>query len=170
MGRSGIEQLLYAMDRAFEGIPGEPGVPGGEGIYHPFMQNLGSTDRSEWTRLPENGRRSIAALVEDLGNCKYVYNSQAFGGGSIHWDKPGTLPPVDMDGPVEAIHAWLHEAHRGLRESLAGMQDDDELLVTRRCPQGWDVEARWIFTTMIEHDLYHSGEVNHIRALLQGND
>ena len=31
-------------------------------------------------------------------------------------------------------------------------------------------ESRWIIAVMIEHDLYHAGEINHIRALRQGND
>ena len=32
------------------------------------------------------------------------------------------------------------------------------------------METRWLISAMIEHDLYHSGEINHVRALLQGND
>jgi len=31
-------------------------------------------------------------------------------------------------------------------------------------------ETRWIIAVMIEHDLYHAGEINHIRALRQRND
>jgi hypothetical protein len=31
-------------------------------------------------------------------------------------------------------------------------------------------ETRWFIVTMIEHNLYHAGEINHIRALSQGND
>lgn len=31
-------------------------------------------------------------------------------------------------------------------------------------------ETRWIVTVMIQHDLYHSGEINHIRALHDRDD
>jgi hypothetical protein len=36
----------------------------------------------------------------------------------------------------------------------------------------WDElkETRWIITMIIQHDLYHAGEINHIRALHQHND
>jgi hypothetical protein len=31
-------------------------------------------------------------------------------------------------------------------------------------------ETRWIIAVMIEHDPYHAGEINHLRALHQQND
>jgi len=31
-------------------------------------------------------------------------------------------------------------------------------------------ETRWLIGVMIEHDLYHAGEINHLRALRHGND
>ena len=31
-------------------------------------------------------------------------------------------------------------------------------------------ETRWIIAVMIGHDLYHAGEVNHIRSLRQQDD
>ena len=31
-------------------------------------------------------------------------------------------------------------------------------------------ETRWIITVMIQHDLYHAGEINHIRSLRQQSD
>jgi hypothetical protein len=35
---------------------------------------------------------------------------------------------------------------------------------------GEQKETRWIITAMIQHDLYHAGEINHLRALIQGTD
>jgi hypothetical protein len=32
------------------------------------------------------------------------------------------------------------------------------------------METRRVIELMIQHPLYHIGEINHIRALLQGND
>jgi hypothetical protein len=31
-------------------------------------------------------------------------------------------------------------------------------------------ETRWLITQVIQHDLYHAGELNHIRALRHKND
>ena len=36
--------------------------------------------------------------------------------------------------------------------------------------RGRDVKASWLINAMIQHDLYHGGEINHIRVLRQGND
>ena len=40
----------------------------------------------------------------------------------------------------------------------------------RTGPWGTQHETRWLIKTMIEHDIYHAGEINHLRALAQGND
>ncbi len=37
-------------------------------------------------------------------------------------------------------------------------------------PWGTEANTRWIVNNMIQHDTYHSGEINHIRALHQRND
>jgi len=31
-------------------------------------------------------------------------------------------------------------------------------------------ETRWLIAVTIEHDLYHAGEINHLRALKHGDD
>jgi hypothetical protein len=31
-------------------------------------------------------------------------------------------------------------------------------------------EARWIIAVMIQHDLHHAGEINHLRSLRQRTD
>ena len=31
-------------------------------------------------------------------------------------------------------------------------------------------ETRWIVAVMIQHDLYHAGEINHLRSLYGGDD
>jgi hypothetical protein len=32
-----------------------------------------------------------------------------------------------------------------------------------------EANTRWIVSSKIQHDLYHTGEINHIRALRQRN-
>jgi hypothetical protein len=50
------------------------------------------------------------------------------------------------------------------------MQDDAGLTEEVMSQWGMPVERRFLIRTVIEHDLYHAGEINHIRALAQGDD
>lgn len=165
MSRAGIEQLLYMMDRAFAGDPATPGQQ-----WHAVLVNLASVDPKDWSWLPENGARSILTLIEELGACKYVYDSQSFGDGSIDWNRPESMPVLPPETQPEAVLDWLREGHRRLRGHVAALEDDAELLRLRLSPQGDMRETRWIIGTIIEHDTYHSGEINHLRALRQDND
>ncbi len=159
MARACIEQLLYLMDEAFEGH--------GE---HSLLANLRSVPDDDWLWLAPGGGRSILNLVQHVGECKYVYDNHAFGDGSMRWDRPGTVPTIDRDSPRAAVIDWLREGQRCLRDSVASLEDDNELPRPRRANWGQEYETRWLINVMIQHDLYHGGEINHIRALRQDND
>ena len=47
---------------------------------------------------------------------------------------------------------------------------DDELDVPRLTNWGELRPTRWIVATMITHDAYHAGEINHLRSLLGSDD
>jgi hypothetical protein len=98
-----------------------------------------------------------------------VCASKAFGDGSVDWDNPGSIPTVDIPNNQQVVE-WLSESHRQLRDRVAGLEDDAQLLEQRPSYWGEDREIRWQVNTMIQHDLYHAGEINHIRALHQEND
>ena len=53
---------------------------------------------------------------------------------------------------------------------MAALQDDEELRKKRMAPWGTEANTRWIVNNKIQHDLYHAGEINYIRALRQKND
>jgi len=159
MGKSGVEQLLYLLDEAFEGSE-----------EHSLLGNLRTVTPDDWLWVPPSGGRSIFDLVRHVGECKYVYENHAFGDGSMHWDRPGTVPSVERDTPLPSVIEWLREGQRRLRDGIAALADDADLLLHRRANWGETYETRWIISVMIQHDLYHAGEINHIRALRQGND
>ena len=161
--RAAIEQLLYLMDEAFEGEGALEGA-------HSFLANLISVNDDDWFWLPPGGGRCIFDIVAHVGECKYVYDSHAFGDGSMRWDRTGTVPTVERRAPQSQIVDWLREGHRRFRQSVASLADDSELLQPRKANWGESYETRWLIATIIEHDLYHAGEINHIRALRQGND
>jgi uncharacterized damage-inducible protein DinB len=161
MGRDCIEQYLWLMNEGFDG---------GGGSEHPFIKGLRSARDEDWHWLPPDGRRSIFEMVEHVGECKYVYDNHAFGDGSMRWDRPGSIPSIERTAAPAEVIEWLREGQRRLRASVAALADDAELLRPRRAPWGREYETRWLINTMIQHDTYHAGEINHVRALRQKND
>lgn len=165
MGRSGIEQWLYAFDRSLEGDPATPARN-----WHALAVNLASIDPADWDWAPEGGHRTVRQLLEELGGAIRVYVSQGWGDRSVHWDIPGSLQgPAEGESP-EGWLEWVREGNRLFRACIESLTDDRQLLERRLSPQGEMQETRWLIATTIEHNLYHSGEINHIRALRQGDD
>lgn len=152
-----VEQFLYLLDEAFEGSE-----------WHSLIGNLRSVDEEDWDWLPQDGHRSICDIVLHLAECKAMYQNYAFGDASLHWEHMETHSREISSGSREAM-AWLRESHQKLRNSIAGV-DDAGLEVERLTNWGEMRPTRWIVATMIEHDLYHAGEINHIRSLRQQGD
>jgi hypothetical protein len=160
MSRVALDQLLYLMDEAFDA----------EGHEHSLLANIRSVKEDDWTWVPPGAGRSISEIVAHVGICKYVYDNHAFGDASMRWDRPRSLPGIRPDASIDEVVMWLREGQRMLRTSVDGLQSDEELLKLRASNWGQMYETRWLISVMIEHDLYHAGEINHIRALRQGND
>ena len=159
MGDAAIQQMLYLLNEAFS-----------DQDEHSLLANLRSVKDDEWRWVPAGGDRSIFDIVQHIGECKYVYDSHAFGDGSMRWDRPGSVPTIhDKTTPAEAV-AWLKEGQQLLLDHVAALAGDEELLELRMANWGEEHETRWLLSVMIEHDLYHGGEINHLRALKQGND
>jgi hypothetical protein len=164
MSRTAIDQVVFMMDNAFYGDPERP-----TDSWHAVLVNLRSLNDDDWDWVPPGGKRTIRRLLLELGSCKYVCENQAFGNATMSWDVPGSVPTVDYTKRDDIV-AWLSEGHRRLRDSVAALQDDARLLEQRPSYWGEPREIRWQINTMIQHDLYHTGEINHIRALHQRND
>jgi hypothetical protein len=160
MSRAAIDQLLYLMDEAFDA----------EGHEHSLLANVRSLKDDDWHWLPPGGSRPVFEIVYHVGSCKYVYENHAFGDGSMRWDRPVSLPGIRRDASPGEVIAWLREGQRILRSSVSALESDEELLKMRRSNWGQEYETRWLISVMIEHDLYHAGEINHIRSLHQGDD
>jgi DinB family protein len=164
MGRTGIELLLYMMDRNFA-------APGPTfGTWHSFLVNLADVRDEDWLWVPEGGERTIFQIVQHAGETKYVYDSCAFGDSSVHWQRAASVPSIDESTPRDEVVRWLQAGHQQFHDHVAALEDDSELSVKR--PGLWndEHETRWLVTQVIQHDLYHAGELNHIRALRHKND
>ncbi len=162
MARAVIDEYLYLLDAAFAGPD-----------WHSLLTNVRAVEPRDWLWLPPGGARPIAEMVAHVGACKYMYENHAFGDASLKWGEPLTnerrLSAVTADAVAELLR-WLEAAQRAVRASVHALDDDRELLRPRRTNWGEMKETRWIIKSMIEHDLYHAGEINRMRALRQEND
>jgi hypothetical protein len=157
MPEAGVSQLVYMLDSAFQPTD-----------WHSLLDNLKSVTADDWLWVPPGGKRSIRDIVQHVGGCKYMYDNHAFGDTRLTWEDPLVDGGDALLTPASAIE-WLREGHDRLRRSLAGL-DDVDLLRPRMTNWGQPKETRWIIATMITHDLYHAGEINHVRALHQKDD
>jgi hypothetical protein len=152
------------MDRTFA----EPGPT--FGTWHSFLVNLADVTDDDWLWTPTGGERTIFQIVQHAGETKYAYASQGFGDRSMHWERPGSIPTIDPTTPRDGVVRWLKDGQQRLRDHVAALADDSELEAMRPGLWGDEHQARWLITQVIQHDLYHAGELNHIHALRHKND
>jgi uncharacterized damage-inducible protein DinB len=164
-GRAAVDALLYLMDEAFRG----PGIEESN-ESQALITNLATVPESAWRALPSGGARSIEAIALHVGSCKVMYDDYAFGSGSLFWDMPEVQPWPEGKAPLTETLRWLQAAHDRLRGHLAGLADDRELDALRLANWGERRATRWLIATLITHDAYHAGEINHLRSLFAGDD
>jgi uncharacterized damage-inducible protein DinB len=157
-----IKELVTLFDHLLE----EHGF--GWDHWHSILWNLHNVGPEEWTQLPQGGGRTIRELVVHLGVTFLMYESHAFGDGSREWND-GSIDGVLPGDSPDDLKKWIRLAHKRLRDSIALLMDDD-LATPRKAPWGDEYETRRIIELQIQHTLYHVGEINHLRALLQRND
>jgi uncharacterized damage-inducible protein DinB len=149
------------MDRAFY-------APDGDDPEHALPRNLAPVTDKGWLLAAPGGGRTIVQIAWHVAEYKFMYANQAFDGGTMDWHDFDSRHKPELPGR-DAMINFLSEGQAYLR-GFVDKLDDGELIVERKWHPGPMMETRWLISAMIEHDLYHSGEINHIRALLQGND
>jgi len=158
--RIALETLIRLGEDAFDGDPDQS-----------LLSNLRDLRDNDWTALPPGCSRSIAEILEHVGWSKWMYENYAFGSASLSGDQPPLIPTDGQRSrPHEELMQWLREGHRRWLESVRALSDDSELDRDRLTNWGAQLPTRAIIRIMIGHDFYHAGEINHIRALLQGTD
>ncbi len=149
-----IGTLLALLDEAFE-----------DDAEHSLLGNMRHVDDAIWDQAPPGGSRPISELFLHAATASYAYDDAAFRGQPGRWDH------WEQDAPRERLAAleWAREGHRRLRESVAAL-DDSDLDGERDTHWGGRREARRIIFVAAKHNLYHAGEINHARALIQDTD
>lgn len=151
-----IATLIWLSENVFQG----------DSAYS-LMANLSNLRDEDWNTIPAGGGRSIADILEHVGWAKRMYQDYAFGPGTIRSDQPLLS---SRTRPRAELLAWLKEAHHTWITSVSALPNDEELDRDRPVVWGGTLPTRNIIRIVIAHDVYHAGEINHIRALLQGND
>ena len=82
---------------------------------------------------------------------------------------PANPEPERLVSTSSAVE-WLQDSHNYLTECILELENDSELDVPRKAHWGENVPTYHLIVTMLEHDLYHAGEINRTRALLQDDD
>ena len=155
-----IDTLAWLIEEAFDGDPS-----------HSLLANLQDLREEDWTATPDGSGRAIADILEHVGWSKWMYEDYAFGSASMRGDQPPLVPEGKARSrPREELLAWLKEGHRRWLDSVRALKDDSELDTERLTNWGERLPTRLIIRIMIAHDLYHAGEINHLRALLQSTD
>jgi uncharacterized damage-inducible protein DinB len=150
--------LAYLMDHAFRG-----------GEFHSLMGNLSTVDAEMWNaRLPQS-LRTIGEIAMHVGSSKVMYTDYAFGSGSLTWESPEVEPWPPENPPMPAVLDWLRDLHATLMGHVRGLSEED-LRLTRMANWGEEKETRWLLSTVLQHDVYHAGEINRIRSVLAGED
>ena len=163
MPRTAIETLLRRMDAAYRSDP-----------FHGFRKNVGSVRPEEWNVRPGNysvdefgpqdsADLSICDLVLHVAGAKHMYVDRIFGDAVLEWSD---IRPPSTE--IEAALAWLDDGFRLLYDGLAALPDDAELAVERPAPWRLPMTREQLLGIMINHDVYHSGEINRQRALIRG--
>jgi len=159
-----IGECLYLLDEAFRGRGIEE-----SNETQSMLGNLATVDDASWRAVPPGGKRTIESLVLHVGGCKIMYDEYAFGEQGLTWDDPNLIPWAEGEAPREEAIGWLIDAHERLMQHVRVL-DDDDLARPRRANWGEDRETRWLLSTLLQHDAYHAGEINHIRALVASDD
>jgi uncharacterized damage-inducible protein DinB len=158
--RTGIDTLVWLIEDAFDGDPD-----------HSLLANLRDLQDDDWTVLLPSAGRSVADILEHVGWCKWMYEDYAFGSAALRGDQPPLIPAGGQRSrPYEELMAWLVAGHQRWLTSVRALADDSELERERLTNWGERLPTRVIMRMMIAHDVYHAGEINHLRALLHGTD
>jgi len=153
--RAVAQDILWRMDQAWS-----------EDRWHALWSHLEGLTWEEAAWRPMEGRRTILNILAHLGLCKIMYWEYAFGPARMTWLETGDLLPKEED--VGMWRVWLQAAHEQFRSAVKELTDE-ELPKPRLANWGEELPARTIINIMIEHDLYHAGEINYIRGLYRAH-
>jgi hypothetical protein len=159
MSRAKLDHLVWQLDQCFELKP-----------EHSLMANLSSVTPGLLDTLPPGGGRTMRDIIVHCASVKRMHTNHAFGDRSLGWWTVWDGAGDTADATFESLMEWLRRAHAEAQEAVRQLDEDSELLVERRTHWGELRQTRLIIDAILIHDVYHAGEINHLRGLLQNAD
>ncbi|MDP9236578.1 MAG: DinB family protein [Chloroflexota bacterium] len=159
MTRIAIEQLLTLVNQAFES----------DGP-HSILGNVAELDAKDWDWRPAGADRTIREIFEHVAIAKHLFAEHLFGEAKrsyrdAHHDSPLRARPDD----TAALIDWARDGHAQFVAGLQSLEDADLDASTRKHHGAVDTKAA-VIGVMVQHDCYHAGEINHLRALRHADD
>ena len=70
---------------------------------------------------------------------------------------------------IEALVEWARDSHTAFMAGMATLEDEHLAEMTTKWHGARDTKAE-VIAVIIQHDCYHAGEINHLRAIHQHRD
>ena len=158
MPEPAVETLLYLFRRAFD--EGE----------HGLARNLAAVTEDQWDAIVPGQPfgRSIGWIAWHAVAGKHLYWDHAFGERRLTGDytEQGVLSPRRTK---DDVIAYGREWQQRWLEKIEQLTDAD-LQAPTKAHWGATLSMRRVISAVLEHDIYHAGEINHLRAVLDGTD
>jgi uncharacterized damage-inducible protein DinB len=130
--------------------------------WHSLMRNLSTVRLEDWDALAPGGGRTIRDIVMHIGKVFLLYANHGFGDGTRAWSDTA-VNGIDLGMTPDDITRWLRATHAEFRNDVAGLRDDQLDRPGMSFDDGPPWTKRRIIELMIQHALYHIGEINYLR-------
>ena len=155
MSRDVLEHLIWSLNQSFQ-----------EKKEHSLIQNLSSVTTDDLDEVVPGGGRTMRDLMVHCASVKHMHVNHAFGDASATFWNTWTGGEPVSEASFEDLLEWLEAAHAQVVQAVQALADDDELEALRPTYWGERWQTRRILDAIAVHDVYHAGEINHLRALL----
>jgi uncharacterized damage-inducible protein DinB len=156
MENAGVRELITLLEAAYR-----------TDTEHSILGSLWTVTDTAWAARLAEGGRSVREIVQHVATGYHAYYQAGFGEGPPAWDHWATIAAEKAER--EDLMVWMRQGHDLLIAAVSRLADSD-LDAPRATHWGGLVPTRRILLTVIAHAYYHSGEINHLRSVLQGND
>jgi len=159
-----VDFLLHRLDDAFY-----------KSRWHSFKSAIEGLSQEEASWKPPKYRSpppwsfsgSILDLIFHLGADDLFQLNQVFGDRTLTWEALHERFKSE-GGNLEVALKLAEEGYQALREKLNTLTDSG-LEERRKTAGGRDITAERFFVMLIEHHIYHAGQINYIRGLYEGS-
>ena len=145
--------------------------------WHSLMSALEGVTDEAFTWLPERHSGfpwmdgSIQDIVYHVAGDKLVQLNHAFGDATMNWENVPISKGCSADilsAPGQAAsQRYIHSLHSAQEALIAAIRSTDDLDAKVTGWGGKRLKAVDFFLMLIEHDLYHAGQIRYIRNLVE---